>query len=74
LEALYKKIHAEIRKTPIRPKPAEKKTVRKTISKAGDKSVVFENSKGKKWLRHLKLNKEERRERINKKILDAVTK
>jgi len=40
LEALYKKVHAEIRKNPKRDKPAEKKPVRKVISKEHDKAVL----------------------------------
>jgi len=48
--------------------------VRKTISKANEKSVVFENSKGKKWLRHTKLNRAERKVRVEQRIKDAVAK
>lgn len=43
LEALYTKVHNEIRKNPKRVKPAEKKNqpVKKVISKAGDKAVMY---------------------------------
>jgi large subunit ribosomal protein L5e len=53
-EALYKKVHAEIRKAPARVKAAAKKPVRKQISKAKG-SWVFQDSKNKKWLRQFKL-------------------
>lgn len=73
LEALYKKIHAEIRKSPARPKVEKKNAaVRKVISKAGDKSVINQDSKGRKWLRHKKLSKKEKMDRVKAKILKAT--
>ena len=66
LEELYKKVHAEIRKAPTRPAKDPKKPApsRKVISKPGDKSVLNEDSKKRKWLRHTKLSNAERKERI----------
>jgi len=69
LEALYKKLHSDIRKNPKKVK-AEKKAnpVRKITSKANDKAVVRENGgnfKKKKWIRHKKLNKKERKARVD---------
>ena len=75
LEALYKKVHADIRKNPLRQKVDKKdKPVRKVISKANDKAVKFENSKKKTWIRHKKLSKAERVERVRIKILQATKK
>jgi hypothetical protein len=46
LEALYKKVHAEIRKNPLRVKVVKKNApVKKVVSKANVKAVVYENSK-----------------------------
>jgi hypothetical protein len=50
LEALYKKVHSEIRKAPKRVKADRAATVRKQITKENG-SLVLQNSKGKKWLR-----------------------
>jgi large subunit ribosomal protein L5e len=75
LEALYKKVHAEIRKAPARVKVARKaEPVKKVISKAGDKAVIRENSKGKKWIRSKKLSNAERKKRVEIKILAATKK
>ena len=73
LEALYKKLHADIRKGPKRVK-TEKKTQpsRKTISK--DKGLQFQDSKGRKWLRQKKLSNEQRKERVRQRIQKALTK
>jgi large subunit ribosomal protein L5e len=73
LEALYKKVHAEIRKAPKRVKAAKKEIVRKEISKAKG-NQVFQNSKGKKWLRLFRLTNAERKERVAAKIQKAVAK
>lgn len=74
LEALYKKVHAEIRKAPKRVK-VEKKSpaVRKQITKAKGQ-LVFQNSKNKKWLRQYKLTNEERKARVAAKIQRAMQK
>jgi len=74
LEELYKKVHDGIRKSPLRPKVEKKAPVRKVISKAGDKSVISEDSKKRKWLRHTKLTNAERKERIQLKIKNAIAK
>lgn len=73
LEALYKAAHQAIRKGPKRVKPAEKKPVRKEISKANG-SLVQQDSKGKKWLRQFKLTKDQRRARVAAKIQKALQK
>jgi len=74
LEELYKRVHADIRKSPARAEKKKKDIVRKKISKKGDKALVFENSVKKQWTRHTKLSKEERKERIAKKIIEATKK
>ena len=74
VEALYKKIHDEIRKNPehIKAKRA-KEAVRKVISK--EKGVrVQQNSKGKKWLRHFRLTNAQRKERVQAKMVKAMEK
>lgn len=73
LEALYKKVHAEIRKAPKRVVAAEKKPVRKQVTKAKG-VLVQQNSKGKKWLRHFRLSNEERKARVVAKITKAMQK
>lgn len=73
LEALYKKIHVEIRKSPLRPKIEKKAPVRKVIKKENGQRVL-QNSKGKKWLRQFKLTKEQRVARVNAKIQRALAK
>jgi large subunit ribosomal protein L5e len=71
VEALYTKVHAEIRKNPDRKKVERKGTpVHKAISK--DKARVFQDSKGRKWLRHKKLSREERKARVISKIQKAM--
>ena len=75
LEALYTKVQAEIRKSPAHAKPERKnQPVRKIVSKANDKAVVRENSKKQKWLRHAKLNKAEKKKRVEIKIKQAIAK
>jgi large subunit ribosomal protein L5e len=73
IEALYKKLHAEIRKSPARPAAAKKTPVRKQITKK-DGRLVQENSKKQKWLRHFKLTREERKARVAAKIQKALQK
>lgn len=74
LEALYKKVHAEIRKGPKRVKAERKQApVRKQITKAKG-CLVLQNSKNKKWLRHFKLTNEERKARVTQKIQKAMQK
>jgi len=69
LEALYKKVHSEIRKNPKKVAKAEKKQapVRKVISK--DKGyLTIEDSKKRKYIRHKKITREERKKRVLAKI------
>lgn len=74
LEALYKKAHAEIRKSPVRAKVARKQApVRKQVTKAKG-ALVQANSQGKKWLRHFKLTREEKNARVAAKIQKAIQK
>jgi len=74
LEALYKKVHAEIRKAPKRVKADKKQAaVRKQITKAKG-VLVQQNSKGKKWLRQYKLTNEERKARVAAKMQKALLK
>ncbi len=74
VEALYKKIHAEIRKNPAFTKAKRaKEGVRKTITKK-DGVLVQQNSKGKKWLRHFKLTNAQRKERVQARIMKAMEK
>jgi len=74
VEALYKKVHQEIRKNPVRVK-AEKKSapVRKQITKANGE-LVFQNSKNGKWRRQFKLTREQRKARVAAKIQKALQK
>lgn len=72
-EALYKKVHAEIRKGPKRVKVEKKNPVRKVISKENG-SRILQNSKGAKWLRQFKLTKEQRTARVAAKIQKAISK
>jgi large subunit ribosomal protein L5e len=72
-EALYKKVHAEIRKSPARAKAAEKKPVRKQVSKAKG-ALIQQDSKGKKWIRHFRLTNAERKARVEAKIKKAIAK
>lgn len=72
LEALYKRVHQEIRKSPKRVKTERKGApVRKEISKANG-ALVQQDSKGKKWLRHFKLTREQRKARVAAKIQRAL--
>ena len=74
LEALYKKLHAEIRKAPKRAEKAKKAaSVRKTISKEKGAHIQTD-SKNKKWLRSKRLTREQRRERVQAKIERALAK
>jgi large subunit ribosomal protein L5e len=74
LEALYKKVHAEVRKAPVRVKNVRKVApVRKQVTKA--KGVLIQtNFKAKKWVRHYRLTNEDRKGRVNAKIQKAMQK
>lgn len=72
-EALYKKVHAEIRKAPKRVSTKNAKPTRKQVSKA--KGVLVQSdSKGKKWQRHYRLSNDERKARVAAKIQKAISK
>jgi Ribosomal L18 C-terminal region len=74
VEALYKRVHTEIRKSPLRPKVDRKNAVvRKQISKENG-SLVQQDSKGRKWLRQFKLTKAQRTARVAAKIQRALAK
>ena len=72
-EALYKKVHAEIRKNPVRPAVKKAAPVRKQVSKAKG-ALVQQDSKGKKWIRHFRLSNAERKARVQAKIQKAIAK
>ena len=73
LEALYKKVHAEIRKAPQRVKAQRKHAaVRKQIKKEKG-TLVQANHAGKKWLRSFKLTREQRKQRVVEKIQKALS-
>jgi len=75
LEALYKKVHQDIRKNPKHVKPERKNAPqRKIISKPQDKGVVSQDSKGKKWIRNIKTTKDEKKARAVAKIQKALSK
>jgi len=70
-EEIYKKIHAEVIKNPDRVKAkGNAKPVRKVVT-AGP-ALVLQNSKGKKWLRHQKLNGEQRKANVAAKFQAAM--
>lgn len=74
VEGLYKKVHSEIRKSPVRVKAERKNAVvRKQISKENG-SLVQQDSKGRKWLRQFKLTKAQRTARVAAKIQKALSK
>jgi len=71
MQELWTKVHASIRKDPVRAKSAAKKTVRDTVTKKPQ--LVQKNSKGKTWLREFKVASSVRNAKI-KQVLDAVAK
>ena len=71
-EELYKKVHAAINKDPSRKaSKGNAKPTRKVVTPG--KAKVLANSKGKKWLVHRRLSKEERIERIQAKFAAAMS-
>lgn len=65
LEDLYKKIHAEIRKNPLKKeKKADKPKYKR---KDGDKNIVIP-PKGKEFRRDYKLTNAQRKQRVNDKL------
>lgn len=72
LEELYTKAHAAIRKDPSFKKKETKAGKREVVSfKMGEK--VFK-ANGKTWLRHKRLTHAQRKERVQAKILAAISK
>lgn len=66
-EELYKKVHKQILAAPERTKVVTNaKPVRKVIQAGTD--LILQNSKGKKWLTHRRLNKEARKLRVAQKF------
>jgi large subunit ribosomal protein L5e len=62
-EDLYKKVHAAILANPDRVKAkGNAKPTKKVVTEG--KARVYADSKGRKWLRHFKLNGEERQARV----------
>jgi large subunit ribosomal protein L5e len=70
VEELYKKIHAEIRKNPIKAKRTEKPI--KFVRDAKDKNVVKGGKKA--FRRDYKITREQRRTNVNKKIAEFFAK
>ena len=69
LEELYKKVHEQIRKNPDRVSPKKNE---KPVRKTDDKKTIYEDSKGRKWKIDRRLTNEERKQRVQEKIADAV--
>jgi len=65
-EDVYTACHKAIRANPDRKKAAAKKSVRKVVQAAPQR--IFQNSKGKKWLRQGKISLKERKERVQAKM------
>jgi large subunit ribosomal protein L5e len=69
-EDLYTKVHKAIRANPDRVKRAgNKKPTRKVVTKGFE--LVQQDSKNRKWLRHFRINLEERNARIARKFAAA---
>ena len=69
-EDIYKKIHAEILKNPDRVKAkGNAKPVHKVVVQG--KARVYQDSKGRKWLRHYRLSNEERKQRVAERFAQA---
>ena len=69
-EDLYKKVHAAIIANPDRKAAKASKGTRKTIQQKPQ--LVQQDSKGRKWLRHFRLNKDQRQEKVNQKFARAM--
>ena len=65
IESLYKKVHAEIRKNPDRPKKEKKEY--KYTRKEDDKNIIVAPN-GKEFRRDFKLTNQQRKERVAEKI------
>jgi len=69
LEALYTKVHEEIRKNPAAPKKAEKKKVE--VQYADKKKTIIKTAGGKQYKIDRRLTHEERQKRVAQKIAKA---
>jgi large subunit ribosomal protein L5e len=70
-EELYKKVHSAIIANPERlKKPGNKTPKRNTVT--GGFARVYSDSKGRKWLRHFRMNAQERKDRVAKKFAEAM--
>lgn len=70
-EDLYTKVHSAIIAKPERQKKAGNKKPTKTVVTPGN-ARVFKDSKGRKWIRHFKLNNAQRKEKVNAKMEAAL--
>lgn len=70
-EDLYKKVHAGIIADPSRKKAAGNKAPTKKVVTPGY-ARVYQDSKGRKWIRHFRMTNEERKKRVTKKFADAM--
>ena len=65
IEDLYKKVHAEIRKNPLK---AEKKAEKPVYKRKDDNKSIVVPPKGKEFRRDFKLTNAQRKERVNQRI------
>jgi len=77
LPELYQKVHEAIRKNPVRDSAELKKKreekAKKATRKVLDKKLgVFQDSKGRKWIRNQKLTNDERKARVADKLGDII--
>ena len=74
VEELYKKVFAEVRKNPERPagkKRSEKKQQQKKIVRDSKNPALVTNG-AKKYIRHTRLNNQQRKDRVNEKIAKFI--
>lgn len=70
-EDLYKKVHAAVIANPDRAKAkGNSKPTRKQV--AAKPNLVLQDSKGRKWLRHFRLTRDQRKERSNGRLMAAM--
>lgn len=68
---VYKKVHKAINDNPDRVKgKGNAKPTKKVVTDG--KAKVFQDSKGRKWLRHFRLTKEQRKQRVMDKFKAAM--
>merc|ERR1712238_127766 len=71
-EGIYKAAHSAIRKSPAHVKATRAKAPVRKVVQAGH-TLIQSNFAGKNWLRQHKINKEQRRERVNAKVAKIVS-